>query len=335
MCVGGEAGAGGFRDLGIQRVRGKGDCDSRGRKAAVVLLLVVIVGVFVAGGWLRGRVGGSTAPVKPPPDCRRVVSLARSVTEILFQLGLGDRVVGVSRYCKYPPEANTRPRVGGLYDPNMEAIVVLRPDLVILPGPDAEAVGGFNRLGLATLVLDHRNPEGIFQSISAIGRSCGVERNADALVAELRQRLQRVTDRTKGLARPRVLLAVDHDCGATGIEDVYVAGGSPYFNPILRWAGGKNVFEGTPEAFPVVSREAILKVDPEVIIDLISADRLPAGGVEACRESWRHLKEVDAVANNRVYIITDDYATVPGPRFICLVEHLAGLLHPTPTREQR
>ncbi|NLE36579.1 MAG: ABC transporter substrate-binding protein, partial [Pirellulaceae bacterium] len=85
---------------------------------------------------------------------------------------------------------------------------------------------------------------------------------------------------------------------------------------------------GVPEAFPVVSREAMLHANPEVIVDLINVGRLPAGGVEACHEAWREIKQLDAVANGRVYVITESYATVPGPRFILLVEHLARLLHP-------
>ncbi|HLA83703.1 MAG TPA: helical backbone metal receptor [Thermoguttaceae bacterium] len=295
---------------------------------SAVLLGVILAGVFVGGAWLRSsRVSSDSRPAVPT-DCRRIIAMAPSVTEILFQLGLGDRVVGVSRYCTYPPEAKTRPCIGGLFDPNMEAILSLQPDLVILPSPEAGTTEGFDKLGVATLVLDHRGPDGVFDSITAIGRACGVRRDADALLDNLRQRLRRVTARTSDLARPRVLLVVDHSAGGTRIEDVYVAGSSRYFNPILHWAGGKNVFEDAVEAFPVVSREAILKANPEVIVDLVSTDHLPTDDVEAYCESWRELHQIDAVKNGRVYILTEDYTKVPGPRFVLLVEDLAWLLHP-------
>lgn len=302
---------------------------SRDRKGAV-LLGAIIIAVFAASFCLRSHFNPTSppSPAEARRQCRRVVSLAPSVTETLFELGLGDRVVAVSKYCTYPREARRRPCIGGLFDPNMEAILVLRPDLVILPSPETGTVEGFDRLGIATLVLDHRNPEGVFDSISAIGRACAVEADADALAGRLRARLRRVTEKTAGLRRPRVLLAVDHSSGGARIEDVYVAGSSRYFNPILRWAGGKNVFEDTTEAFPVVSREAILKANPEVIVDLVSAEALPSGGVEACRKSWLELPWVAAVAADRVHVVTDDYAKVPGPRFILFVERLAQLLHP-------
>ncbi|MBN2216346.1 MAG: ABC transporter substrate-binding protein [Pirellulales bacterium] len=309
--------------------RDRAPARSRRVSAGAVLLGAVIAAIFVGSAWLRERIARTAAGrAAAPAECRRIVSMAPSVTEILFQLGLGDRVVGVSRFCDYPPDARGLPRVGGLFDPNLEAIVMLRPDLVILPTPEAGTVEGFDKLGLACLELDHRGPDGIFDSISAVGRACGVEEDAAALAGRMRERLRRVTQKTSGLARPRVLLAVDHSAGGTQIEDVYVAGSSRYFNPILDWAGGKNVFGDVDEAFPVVSREAILKVNPEVIVDLVSTDRLPRGGAGAVRDGWREIEQIDAVTADRIYIVTADYATVPGPRFILLVEHLARLLHP-------
>jgi len=302
-------------------------CFRRVSSGAVVLGVIIAV-VFAGSAWLRGRLVSNEDVPAPPTECRRIVSLAPSVTETLFQLGLGDRVVGVSRYCKFPPEACDLPRVGGFFDPNMEAILALEPDLVIFPTPGAESLQGFKKLGLSTLVLDHRDPEGLFDSITVIGRACGVEQDAAALADELRARLHRVTEKTAGLPRPRVLLAMDHSSTGGRIEDVYVAGSSRYFNPIIRWAGGQNVFEDVGEASPVVSREAILKTNPEVIIDLASLAEVPGRNAAACLESWRRLEQIDAVKNDRVYLVTENYARVPGPRFILLVEHLARVLHP-------
>jgi iron complex transport system substrate-binding protein len=155
-----------------------------------------------------------------------------------------------------------------------------------------------------------------------------VERAAGALEGQLRARLARVAAKTSGRPRPRVLIAVDHGSTAGRIESVYAAGSDPFFCSILRSAGGRNVFEGTAGSFPVVSREAIVKTNPEVIVDLVSANVLPPGGAQACRENWCRLEQIDAVTAGRVHVLTEDYAKVPGPRFILLVERLARLLHP-------
>jgi len=303
----------------------------------VILLAVVIVAVFAGSQWLKSHFFDVAEPKQwvagakrsgAPVACRRIVSLAPSVTEILFQLGLGDRVVGVSRFCKYPPEACTRPRVGGLFDPNMEAILALRPELVIMPRPRDGSAPGFDKLGLATLLVEHRDPENILASIRVIGRACGVEKTASALVDELRARCARVREKTARLPRPRVLISISRTAGSGRLESVCAAGNSAYFNTILDWVGGQNVLGQMAQANPVISREAILKTNPEVIIDLVNVTNSPACSVETCRRDWDQLSRVDAVAEDRVYVLTEDYAPVPGPRFILLVEKLARLLHP-------
>ncbi|MBN1590369.1 MAG: ABC transporter substrate-binding protein [Pirellulales bacterium] len=297
-----------------------------GRRTA--LLVVVIVAVFAGSGWLKSRLADARAVPACPADCRRIIAAAPSVTETLFALGLGDRVVGVSRYCNYPPEACDRPRVGGMFDPNIEAICALRPDLIIMPKSTEGLADDFRKLGLATLVVDHRDLEGVFESIETIGRVCRVEKTASDMVGRLRSRLARVTEKSAGLARPRVLISFDRIPGQGHLEDFYVVGSSPQFNSILKWAGGRNVFEKTPEAFFVVSREAFFKANPEVIIDLIPAARVPRGGTDACLQDWDELVGIDAIEKGRIHVLTEDYALVPGPRFILLVEKLARLLHP-------
>jgi iron complex transport system substrate-binding protein len=298
---------------------------SVGRRTAVVVLVAAIVAIFACSAWLQTRVAPPSVEQATGP-CRRIISLAPSVTEVLFELGLDDRVVGVSRFCKYPPKVERLPRVGGLFDPNMEAIYALRPDLVIVVGSTDEPPAEFVKLGLPTLTVDHRDPERILTSITTIGRACGAERAADELVGQLRRRLERLRQKTANLPPVRVMLAVDHGVEAGRIEDVYVAGNSPYFTPVLRWAGGRNVFE-TVTDFPVVSREAILQADPEVIVDLVRVEQSSPREIDECLAKWRELEHVRAAATGRVYALPNEYG-VPGPRFILLVEELARLLHP-------
>ena len=293
-----------------------------------LLLAVVIAVTFGACYALRAQLapsGGGAA--KDLGDARRIVSQAPSVTETLFALGLGDRVVGVTRYCDYPPEARGRPQTGGVHDPNFEAILALRPDLVVLAEGRSDNLQSFRKLGLPALAVEHRNVEGILESIQTIGRACGAEERAQAIVEDVRVRLDRVGQQTAGRPRPRVLLAVQRTLGTGRVEDVCIAGCDGHLGRIIELAWGQNAYGGVAH-FPVVSAEGILRMDPEVIVDLVPG--LAGGGVDRKQlaADWDGLARLRAVRSGRVHVLDDDFAFKPGPRFVLLVEKLARLLHP-------
>jgi iron complex transport system substrate-binding protein len=254
--------------------------------------------------------------------------LEPSVTETLFALDLGDRVVGVTRFCAYPPEVKTKTRIGGFLDPNIEAIVALKPDLLVMLVENRASQPAFEGLNVRMLVVDHTTVEGTLDSITAVGRACGSEARAEAMVADLRARIDRVAAKTAGLRRPRVLFSISRAPGAGRPEDVYVAGGSPYFASVVKLSGGENVFAAETTVFPVVSTEGILRANPEVIVDLVPVVSSDGRGAEALLADWRQIPELDAVKHGRVYALDDDFASVPGPRFILLVEKVAAILHP-------
>lgn len=296
-----------------------------GRVSMALVLMVIVAGAFALGPARDGLVGRPTAADGP---ARRIVSLAPSVTETLFALGLGDRVVGITRFCVYPPEVETKVRVGGLFDPNFEAIVALKPDLVVLLANDDATEATLGALDIRTLTVDHRDIEGILDSIELLGRAGGVERTAAMMVGDLRRRMDRVRAKTAGQPRRRVLLAISRALGTDAIEDVYVAGDSPYFNRVLDLAGGQSVFLEEKTAFPVVSAEGILYANPDVIVDLVPNVSHEMQDADTLLDDWRQLAEAAAVRQGRVYLLEDDFAAVPGPRFILLVEKLAQVLHP-------
>lgn len=290
-----------------------------------VLLAAVIVAVFAGSHWARKRVADDASPPLPQ-RARRIVSMAPSVAETLFALGLGDRVVGVTRYCSFPPEALQKPRVGGYMDPNFEAIVALRPDLVVTLEGAEQNEAAFAKLRLPLLIVNHKSIEGILASIATIGRAGGVEDRAERLLADLCARLERVRAKVEGLARPRVMLSVDRTPGTGHIEDAYIAGSDGQVDRVIVMAGGENAYRGRVR-FPVVSGEGILQMNPEVIVDMVP--RMTNGQTEATtRADWNELSRVAAVANRRVYVLDEDYVSVPGPRFILFVEKLARLIHP-------
>lgn len=294
-----------------------------------LLVATAAVAVFVGAAWLKSRLPEpATDATAAETSAQRIVSLAPSVTEVLYALGLGDQVVGVTRFCTYPPEVSEKTRIGGFLDPNIEAIVALRPDLIVTLASDDPPEPAFERLNFTTLVVDHRGVEGILDSITAIGRACGADAKAEAMVGELRGRIQRVAKKTAGRPRPRVLVAVSRGLGTGRLEDVYVAGGNRCFQSLLETAGGENVFAHQTAAFPVVSTEGILHADPEVIIDLVPTVSHRRESLSTVLADWRQIPDVEAVKNGRVYALEDDFATVPGPRFILLFEKVARMLHP-------
>ena len=286
---------------------------------------LVFLGSFLARRPLREAEHTDRPPVRP---YRRIVTTAPSLTETLYALGLGDRVVGVSRYCDYPPEVRQKPKVGGYHNPNFEAIVGLRPDLVILLAGDERSRSAFGKLGLTTLVVSHKNVEAILDSFVQIGRYGGVEDEAAAITADIEIRMERIRQKTTGLPRPRVLFVIERTVGHGRLEDVYVAGADGFFDKIIVLAGGQNAHPSATVRFPVISTEGILRMNPEVILDMTSGI---AGGEhdnEAIVADWQQVGQVEAVRTGRVHAVDQDYAFRPGPRFILLVEHLARLIHP-------
>jgi len=295
------------------------------------LLLAAAIALLFAGSHLAKGLLPEPRQDEPPEarTYQRIVSMAPSISETLFALKLGNRVVGVTQYCMYPPEAQDKEIVGGYHNPNLEAVVALQPDLVVLLSGHEHSQPAFRKLGLPTLTLDHTSLEGILDSILTVGRTCDREDQARQLVADIESRMDRVRAKTAGLTRPRVMVAVGRAGVGTGrLEDVYIAGRDGHLDRIVAAAGGQNACTLESVRFPVVSSEGILNINPEVIVDLVRVSIGPPPDTEKIRADWQQVAQVDAVKNDRVFVIDDDFATIPGPRFVLLVEKLARLIHP-------
>ncbi|MBI3014734.1 MAG: ABC transporter substrate-binding protein [Candidatus Tectomicrobia bacterium] len=275
----------------------------------------------------------NAASAKGTQFCARIVSLAPSITEVLFALGFGDQIVGVSEYTRYPPEAIGKPRIGGYINPNYEAIVRLDPTLVVLLGEHWGARKALEELGLRTLLVNHKTVEGILDSMRRLGAACGKERQAAEVVSRIEERVQSIQERTRGLPRPRVMISVGRNFSGENLVDVYVSGRDGFYNELLTLAGGVNVYEGETAKLPVLSREGLLHLNPEVIIDMIGDKVNNHIGDEEVLRLWRSVPGIEAVRRGRVYVFHQDYAVIPGPRFVLLLEDLARTLHPEAFRK--
>ena len=286
-----------------------------------------LLGAFlIVAIWAHHALDDAFRAPAPSPHPARIVSLAPSVTETLYALGMGEQVVGVTQFCAYPPDVRNKPKVAGFADVNYEAVLRLRPDLVILPRDKERHKKDLAQLGLPVLSLDTRSLSGLMDAISQIGAATGHEQEARAVRAALADSLAAAQARAAGRPRPGVLFSVMHSYQGLGyITEIYAIGKDGFYNELIEAAGGRNIYEGNL-AFPRLSREAVMFLKPEVIIDVIPTSE----NLEAIRRDWQSLSSVPAIQNNRLYLLTDEADTVPGPRSFQTLSRLSRALHPQP-----
>lgn len=268
-------------------------------------------------------------PAQTAPQ--RIVSTAPSITETLFALGAGSRVVGVSRFCNYPPEVQKLPKVGSYIKPDVEAIARLTPDLVILErkGSATEVTDRLNALHIPVIEVPHATLEDIFTEIQLIGKAVGVPDRSTALTAQIKSSLDAIQSRAKAMPSPRVLMIVDRQQGT--LNNLIAVGPNNYVNQILEIAGGTNVLTqpGLPQ-YPRISLETVLRENPDVIID-ISGTQETEEARRASRAAtlalWGQYRDVAAVRNGRVYAGTTDSLVVPGPRTPIAAQRLFDFVH--------
>ena len=258
---------------------------------------------------------------------KRIISLAPSITEVLFSLGAGRRVVGITRYCDFPPETAGIEKVGGYFDINYEAILTAEPDLVILLAEHNEPGANLTEFGIQVMSVDHSSVGGIIDSIRAIGRVLEVEAAAAELVADLEKRVERISMATRGRSRPRVMVAIGRGMESGSIGDIYISGRDGFYDELITLAGGENAYQDKTLKFPALSVEGVVRLNPEVIVEMLP-DVEGAERVDQMAEKWRSIPSVDAIEKERLHMFVGDFVVVPGPRFILLLEKMAKVLHP-------
>jgi iron complex transport system substrate-binding protein len=255
----------------------------------------------------------------------RIVSMAPSLTETLMALDLEDRIVGVTRYC---PDVAGAEVVGGYFDPNFEAIVALGPDLIVLMQSHDELRRRFDVLGLDTLQVDQHDVAGVLGSVLAIADRCGVGGRGLEVVTELEAKLAEVSAVVAEVDRPRVLVVVGREPGDGRIGSLWAAGNDTFYDDVLRIGGGVNVIRTGGIRYPELSREGILALDPDVILDVVADGGARGLERDVVAADWREFEDLRAVRSGRVYVLLDDFVVIPGPRIVDTVGRVARLLHP-------
>lgn len=281
---------------------------------------LLIVASFALSNWLREGMRDEDAHIAVEQE--RIVTMAPSSGEVVFALELGDNVVGVSRFAKFPPEVLDKAKIGGYLDVDLEAIIRLKPSAVVLLKEQADLAEQMQQFGMDTLLVDHMSIEGILDSITKVGTRFGRQREADALKQSLTDRIEKVRKSTEANPRKKLMLSIGRDHGVGKVAGVVAAGAGGYHQQLLEIAGYENAYQGI-ENFPQLSRENLIRMNPDVIVDMVNSQDADSIGVEKIMADWQTHKELTAVQQGNVFLLVGDQHFVPGPRFADTLEWLA------------
>jgi iron complex transport system substrate-binding protein len=279
-----------------------------------VALLLLLTSV---AGWSRAQ----TIPA-------RIVSTSPSITETLFALGLGDRVVGVSTYCRYPPAVAALPKVGTFLKPDAETIARLKPDLVFVHKGPNNVLTQLGALGIKTAVVDRGSLPEVFTTIRGISAAANVPDKGERLVSDVTAGLDRVRASVAGRAPRKILIIVGRRTGT--LTDIIGVGPGSYLHDIATIAGGLNVLASTALEYPRISMETVISLAPDVIVDVGEMGESPADSErrrQITEGLWRGQTLVTAVRDGRVHAAHDEAFVVPGPRIVEVARTLAQWFH--------
>jgi iron complex transport system substrate-binding protein len=258
--------------------------------------------------------------IEIPESPKRIVSLAPSITEIVYFIGKEDLLVGVSRFSDYPEAAQELPKVGSYVQLDLERIVALEPDLCIAikDGNPKDVVDRLENLGIPVYAVNPQSLETVTEAIRTLGSLLDTEAHAETLATGLEDRIARIDDKVGSVAaRPGIFFQI-------GVAPIVSAGAGTFINEIIERAGGRNLAAGAT-GYPRFSREQVIGFAPDIII----ITSMARGKIfEAVRDEWMAWEEMPAVRDNRVYIQESDLFDRPSPRLVDGLEQLARLIHP-------
>ena len=282
----------------------------------------LIAGVLGCAVVLAGCGGAESRSVTP----HGIVVMGPHLTEVVFALGQGNRVVGVGNYSDYPPEIEGLTRVGGYIDPDLEQITLLNPEMILLAGAYPKVSEFAQARGLRAVNIDMDSLETIGQGIAEVGDLLDCADEAGALRAQFQEELARLRADTEGLPRPKVLIITGRSTHT--LDTLQTAGAPSFLSDIVELAGGGNVYGDTGTRYFEASKETVVVRAPEVILEFHAGEELSDSDRIAFIRDWDALPSLPAVKNGRIYLITDSYAMRPGPRITGIARKIAHLLHP-------
>ena len=299
------------------------------RCAALVCLCLLAIVVRLKADTTYGmvRLKADTAYVPQAPTAR-IVSTSPSITETLFALGLGSQVVGVSNYCRFPPEANALPKIGTFLRPDAELIARLAPTLVVVHAGPSNTAQQLSKLRIPFVTVERGTLSGVFSTINAIGKAAGASERATALISTLEARLGRIRVSVAGRPSQKVLIIMGRRVGT--LTDLIAVGPGSYLHDLVGIAGGVNVLANSGFEYPRISLESVIRLDPDVIIDAGDMGDTPEDRERrrmTTEALWAAQTTVRAARTGRIHAVTSDIFVVPGPRVVEAADTMARWLH--------
>ncbi len=267
-----------------------------------------------------GTLVRAEAPTIPPS---RVISMAPNLTEMVYDIGASEQLVGVTDFCKFPPAAKSKPKVGGWINPNYEKILSLKPDLVLTLQFHGKAVDHLKKLKVPLLVLDCQTVQDVLNAYDVLGKRLGHELDAKRGKIAMEKRLAKAKARAQKHKAVSVFFVIGHNPGT--LDQLYGVGPKNFVDELITLAGGVNILSDAREPYPLVSKEQLLKRDPDIIIDSLPSNEMTPKQLKAASESWKKFSNLKAVRENRVYTMTTDEYLIPGPTMAGLAEYLSEL----------
>lgn len=244
---------------------------------------------------------------------------------MLFAIGAGNRIVGVSTFDEYPPEVKKITRVGGLLDPDLERIFGLRPDLVIVYGSQRDLEIQLQKAGIQAYSYRHGGVADITRTMRDLGKELGTEAQAEAAATRIESGLAAIHARVNRLARPRVLLVFGREKGA--LRGIFASGGDGFLHDLVEIGGGEDVFADVKRESVQASTELILARAPDVIIEIHGSEVLSPDAAAREASAWSVLSSVPAVQQRRVYVLSGQELVTPGPRIVDAADRIAHAIH--------
>jgi iron complex transport system substrate-binding protein len=299
-------------------VYGKGI--GKGGFFAILVLSICLLLTISAKGQDRIFTDEIGRKVKVPHSPRRIISLAPSITEMLFALGFNDKIAGVTNFCDYPEAASGKPKIGGFVNPSIEKIVSLKPDLIVAiqDGNRLETIERLTHLGFPVYVVDPKGWSGILKTIERMGDAFGKLEESKRIVNAMTKKKEQIVSLTRSLPSPKVFYQM-------GLSPVVTPGPNTLADDLIRLAGGKNIAGDEPIQYPAYNIETVMLKAPEVII-LTSMEK--ERDYAHLVKMWQDWKNIPAVKRNAIYVIDSNIVDRPGPRVSDGLERLARIIHP-------
>jgi len=285
--------------------------------SALVITLLLSISVEGKESFFADEMG-RTVKISYPP--MRIISLAPSITEILFALGLNEEIEAVTDFCDYPEAVSKRPRVGGFINPNIEKIVSLKPDLIIAirDGNRMGTIDRLNELAFPVYVVDPKSFDGVITTLQNIGDIVGRQENSKNIVNEIKAKREKTAILTRSLPRPKVFFQI-------GYLPMITVGKGSLADELIRLAGGRSISENESLNYPPYNIEIVLQKAPQIII---MSSMESKRDYSSLIKMWQNWKSIPAVKRNAIHIVDSNIVDRPTPRIVGGLEAMLRIIHP-------